>query len=79
MNVAGHANIFAIGDVAATDPLEVRLALAYRVLAHNSAELLGKMPIDVQSAELSVGVIVGPQDDGLRIHSRCKYSADRAV
>lgn len=73
MNVAGHSNIFAIGDVAATDPLRSSARnWAYRVLTHNlSRTARGKIPNRLFKApSYRWGSIVGPQDDGLCIHSQ---------
>ncbi|MDG1066515.1 MAG: FAD-dependent oxidoreductase [Luminiphilus sp.] len=72
LNVAGYARIFAIGDVAATDPLRCSARnWAYKVLCRN---LLAKMKQRALPARFTPpshrwGSIVGPQSTGLKLHS----------
>lgn len=68
--VPGHPGIFAIGDVAATDPLRTSARnFAFTVLAHNiRAELAGRRRLRrYRPPKRHWGSIVGQQDNGLEI------------
>lgn len=71
LNVIGHRRIFAIGDVAATDPLRCSARnWAYRVLCKNIAACLDGRPPSARFIPPAArwGSILGLQPDGLRLH-----------
>lgn len=69
LEVPGAAGIFAIGDVAATDPLRSSARnRADRLLAANvRAHLAGRPLRPFQGPRSRWGSVVGPQDDGLQV------------
>ena len=71
LNVEGYARIFAIGDVAATDPLRCSARnWAYKVLCRNLRARVTERPMPARFNPPSHrwGSIVGPQPTGLRLH-----------
>ena len=72
LNVAGYARIFAIGDVAATDPLRCSARnWAYKVLCRNLLASIKqrRLPARFSPPPHRWGSVVGPQPTGLRLHS----------
>lgn len=67
LRVVGHDNIFAIGDVAATDPLRTSARnQGHKLVAHNvRAHLEGDKLRDYRSPRHRWGSVLGPQRDGL--------------
>ena len=70
--VPGHSNIFAIGDVAATDKNRSSARnWAYRILVANIAALLAGKPETMQTykaPEVRWGSIIGPQKGELKVY-----------
>jgi len=70
--VPGHANIFAIGDVAATDKNRSSARnWAYRILVANVAALLAGKPETMQTykaPEVRWGSVIGPQKGELKVY-----------
>ena len=72
LNVEGYSRIFAIGDVAATDPLRCSARnWAYKVLCRNLLARIKRhrLPARFSPPSHRWGSIVGPQPRGLRLHS----------
>ena len=72
LNVEGYARIFAIGDVAATDPLRCSARnWAYKVLCRNLLAKIKQRPLPARFTPPPHrwGSIVGPQPTGLRLHT----------
>lgn len=69
LRVPDHAGIFAVGDVAATDPLRGSARnRADKILAHNiRAELAGKPMRSYRSRDRRWGSVLGAQPDGLEV------------
>jgi apoptosis-inducing factor 2 len=69
LRVPGQRGVYAIGDVAATDPLRSSARnYAYRVLAHNiRAESTGRSLRRYEPATLRWGSVLGYQPDGLEV------------
>ena len=69
LRVPGHPGVFAIGDVAATDPLRTSARnRADRLLAHNiRAELAGRRLRSYRPPRRRWGSVLGAQRDGLQI------------
>ncbi|HYO02850.1 MAG TPA: FAD-dependent oxidoreductase [Mycobacterium sp.] len=69
LRVPGHAGLFAIGDVAATDPLRSSARnRADGLLAHNvRAEFDGKRLRSYRAPERRWGSVLGAQPDGLEV------------
>lgn len=69
LRVPGQRGVFAIGDVAATDPLRSSARnRADGLLAHNiRAELAGRPLRDYRPAARRWGSVLGPQPDGLEV------------
>jgi NADH dehydrogenase FAD-containing subunit len=67
--VAGHQGVFAIGDVAATDPLRSSARnRADRLLARNvRAQLAGRSLKAYRPPRRRWGSVLGPQHDGLQV------------
>jgi NADH dehydrogenase FAD-containing subunit len=67
LRVPGVDGVFAVGDVAATDPLRTSARNAgHLVLAHNvRAHLTGGKPRRYRPPRRRWGSVIGPQDDGL--------------
>ncbi len=69
LTVPGHPNVFAVGDVAASDPHRSSARnWGYRVVVANVRHLLhgrGKHPKRFQAPEYRWGSILGLQDDGM--------------
>lgn len=71
LNVEGYARVFAIGDVAATDPLRCSARnWAYKVLCRNlrARVMQRSMSARFNPPSHRWGSIVGPQPTGLRLH-----------
>jgi NADH dehydrogenase FAD-containing subunit len=73
LRVPGRPEVFAIGDVAATDPHRCSARnWGWRVVAHNVKALAGKGPTAelkrFKAPEHRWGSILGVQDDGMRIY-----------
>lgn len=72
LNVEGYVRIFAIGDVAATDPLRCSARnWAYKVLCRNLLARINQRPLPARFRPPAYrwGSILGPQTEGLRLHS----------
>ncbi len=71
LQVPGHPEVFAIGDVAATDPLRSSARnWAFRLLARNIAHHLAGRPLqDYKPPRNRWGSVIGPQEDGLTVYS----------
>ncbi len=69
LQVPGHRGVFAIGDVAATDPLRSSARnRADAVLAHNiRAERAGRALRSYQPPRRRWGSVIGVQDDGVEV------------
>lgn len=69
LHLPGHPRVFAIGDVAATDPLRSSARnRADRLLAHNiRAELAGRPLRTYRPPRRRWGSVVGTQPDGLQV------------
>ncbi len=69
LSVVGARDVFAIGDVAATDPLRGSARnRADRMLAHNVRRHLADAPLRTYRARRRRwGSVLGPQPDGLRV------------
>ncbi|VXC28128.1 NAD(P)/FAD-dependent oxidoreductase [Aeromicrobium sp. 9AM] len=69
LQVSGHPGVFAVGDVAATDPLRTSARnRADKLLAHNiRAELKGKRLRDYRPRRGLWGSVVGVQPNGLEV------------
>ncbi|GAA3817311.1 FAD-dependent oxidoreductase [Nocardioides panacisoli] len=69
LQLPGHPEVFAIGDVAATDPLRSSARnRADRMLAHNiRAYLAGRTLRSFDPPRRRWGSVVGPQRDGLQV------------
>jgi NADH dehydrogenase FAD-containing subunit len=67
LRVPGHPNVFAVGDVAATDPLRSSARnRGDRILAHNvRAEFDGRPLRSYRPPKRRWGSVIGPQSDGL--------------
>ena len=69
LRVPGHRGVFAIGDVAATDPLRSSARnRADRLLAHNiRAELAGRPLRSYRAPRNRWGSVIGVQSDGVEV------------
>lgn len=69
LRVPGHPNVFAVGDVAATDPLRSSARnRADRLVAHNvRAHLAGRRLREYRPPRRRWGSVLGPQPDGLEV------------
>jgi NADH dehydrogenase FAD-containing subunit len=69
LRVPGHRGVFAIGDVAATDPLRSSARnRADGLLAHNvRAEIAGRQLRSYRAPTRRWGSVLGPQPDGLEV------------
>ncbi|NYJ02615.1 NADH dehydrogenase FAD-containing subunit [Nocardioides thalensis] len=69
LQLPGHPEVFAVGDVAATDPLRSSARnRADRLLAANVRALLAGRPLrEFQPPRSRWGSVVGPQADGLQV------------
>ncbi|KAA0018523.1 NAD(P)/FAD-dependent oxidoreductase [Antrihabitans cavernicola] len=67
LRVPSHDNIFAVGDVAATDPLRTSARnRGHKLVAHNVRALRSGKPLrDYRSPTRRWGSVLGPQRDGL--------------
>ena len=76
LRVDGHADVFAVGDVAATDPLRSSARnRADRLLARNvRAHLAGRPLRDYRPPRRRWGSVLGIQDDGLRVFTPTGWS-----
>lgn len=72
LRVPGHPEVFAIGDVAATDPNRSSARnWGYRVVARNVRALLAGRPADMRTFEAPEnrwGSVLGLQDDGMTVY-----------
>lgn len=71
LQVEGHAQVFAVGDVAATDELRTSARnRADRLLARNVLALLaGRDLVAYRPRSRRWGSVLGPEHDGLRVYS----------
>jgi NADH dehydrogenase FAD-containing subunit len=69
LRVPGHAGVFAVGDVAATDPLRSSARnMGDALVAHNvRAELDGKPLRSFRAPKRRWGSVLGPQPNGLEV------------
>ena len=69
LQVPGHAGVFAVGDVAATDPLRSSARnMGDALVAHNVlAEFDGKPLRSFRAPKRRWGSVLGPQADGLQV------------
>jgi apoptosis-inducing factor 2 len=69
LRVPGHARVFAVGDVAATDPLRSSARnRADRILAHNVRAEFDRRPLrSYRAPKRRWGSVIGPQPDGLEV------------
>ena len=69
LRVPGHRGVFAIGDVAATDPLRSSARnRADAILAHNiHAETVGRPLRSFRAPRRRWGSVIGPQSDGVEV------------
>lgn len=71
LQVEGHAQVFGVGDVAATDELRTSARnRADRLLARNVLALLaGRQLVAYRPRSRRWGSVLGPEHDGLRVYS----------
>jgi NADH dehydrogenase FAD-containing subunit len=72
LHVAGHPEVFAVGDVAATDPHRSSARnWAYRLVVNNVKALVAGTPEKAKpyvAPEHRWGSIIGPQEDGMTVY-----------